>query len=278
MTVKVGVLALQGDFEAHAVALTAAGAIAIEVRTTAELESVDALVIPGGESTTIRKLAVAYGLLEPLRARAASGMPILGTCAGMIACATTIADGDEPIIPVVDITVRRNAYGRQAQSFEADIDFEGVGEVRAVFIRAPRIEHVGNGVEVLATHNGEPVAVRQGNALLDGRTEWMAAWRALPGERRRSIWRKSAFNMWRLRRLTNQADIVMAAGLISRRIRRLPLDFAVGYAIVALPVWLFSNQGPGYWIARFAVYGALYFVGSLFAYRRLRRQLLELAV
>lgn len=160
---KIGVLALQGDFEAHAAAVRASGAEPIEVRTAAELGSVDALIIPGGESTTIRKLATAFGLLEPLRA---FDRPVFGTCAGMIACAREIADGDEPIIPLVDIRVRRNAYGRQVQSFEADLDFEGIGEVRAVFIRAPRIERVGPSVEVLATHNGEPVAVREGRALL----------------------------------------------------------------------------------------------------------------
>jgi 5'-phosphate synthase pdxT subunit len=144
----------------------ACGAAPVEVRTSSELESVDALVIPGGESTTIRKLAVAFGLLEPLRARLSAGLPVLGTCAGMIACATSIADGDEPIVPLVDITVRRNAYGRQAQSFEADIEVSGIGEMRAVFIRAPRIERIGDGVEVIASHNGEAVAVRTGRAIL----------------------------------------------------------------------------------------------------------------
>lgn len=166
MSVKVGVLALQGDFEAHAHALREAGAEPVEVRTASELAGVDALVIPGGESTTIRKLAANFGLLEPLRARAASGMPILGTCAGLIACAREIADGDEPIIPLVDIAVRRNAYGRQVDSFESDVDVDGVGTMRAVFIRAPRIERVGDGVEVLARHDGESVVVRQGAVLL----------------------------------------------------------------------------------------------------------------
>jgi 5'-phosphate synthase pdxT subunit len=164
--VKTGVLALQGDFEAHARMLSSAGATPVEVRTAAELDAVDALVIPGGESTTIRKLATNYGLLEPLRARAAAGLAIFGTCAGMIACAREITDGDEPIVGGADIAVRRNAYGRQAQSFEADVSFSGVGVVRAVFIRAPRVERVGPGVQVLATHDGEPVAVRDRNFFL----------------------------------------------------------------------------------------------------------------
>jgi 5'-phosphate synthase pdxT subunit len=164
--VKVGVLALQGDFEAHARAVRAAGADPFEVRTASELASADALIIPGGESTTIRKLATKYGLLEPLRERARGGLPIFGTCAGMIACARTITDGDAAILGVVDIDVRRNAYGRQVQSFEADIDVAGIGEMRAVFIRAPRVERVGQRVEVLAAHDDEPVVVRQGRVVL----------------------------------------------------------------------------------------------------------------
>ena len=163
---KVGVLALQGDFEAHARAVRGAGAEPFEVRTSSELSSADALIIPGGESTTIRKLATNYGLLEPLRDRAHDGLPIFGTCAGMIACARAITDGDPPILGIVDIDVRRNAYGRQVQSFEADIDVAGIGEMRAVFIRAPRVERVGDDVEVLAVHDGEPVVVRQGSILL----------------------------------------------------------------------------------------------------------------
>jgi 5'-phosphate synthase pdxT subunit len=164
--VKVGLLALQGDFEAHARAVRSAGADPFEVRTQSELASADALIIPGGESTTIRKLATNYGLLEPLRQRARDGLPIFGTCAGMIACARAITDGDEPILGVVDIDVRRNAYGRQAQSFEADIDVAGIGEMRAVFIRAPRVERVGGEVEILASHGEEPVVVREGSVLL----------------------------------------------------------------------------------------------------------------
>jgi len=164
--VKVGVLALQGDFEAHARAVRGAGADPFEVRTPSELASADALIIPGGESTTIRKLATNYGLLEPLRERARAGLPIFGTCAGMIACAHAITDGEEAILDVVDIDVRRNAYGRQVQSFEADIEVAGIGEMRAVFIRAPRVERVGREINVLATHDGEPVVVRQGQVLL----------------------------------------------------------------------------------------------------------------
>jgi 5'-phosphate synthase pdxT subunit len=164
--VKVGLLALQGDFEAHSRAVRSAGGDPFEVRTPSELASADALIIPGGESTTIRKLATDYGLLEPLRERAHDGLPIFGTCAGMIACARTITDGDVPILGIVDIDVRRNAYGRQAQSFEADIDVEGIGEMRAVFIRAPRVERVGSGVEILADHDGSPVVLRHARVLL----------------------------------------------------------------------------------------------------------------
>ncbi|MGZ4140837.1 MAG: pyridoxal 5'-phosphate synthase glutaminase subunit PdxT [Actinomycetota bacterium] len=165
---KIGVLALQGDFEAHARAVRSVDAEPIEVRTSLELASCDALIIPGGESTTIRKLAVAYGLLEPLRERAHDGLPIFGTCAGMIACARTIVDGDEPIVPIVDIDVRRNAYGRQVQSFEADVDVAGIGEMRAVFIRAPRVERVGASVDVMARVGDDPVLCRSGQV-------WVAA-------------------------------------------------------------------------------------------------------
>lgn len=163
---KVGVLALQGDFEAHARLLGGASAQPIEVRTPDDLASVDALVIPGGESTTIRKLATGYDLIDPIRARGEAGMPILGTCAGLIACARRISDGDAPIFPLVDVIVRRNAYGRQVDSFETDLDVAGIGEMHAVFIRAPRIEEVGPSVEVLARHGDHPVVVRQGDVVL----------------------------------------------------------------------------------------------------------------
>lgn len=163
---KIGVLALQGDFEAHARVLARLSVPASEVRTPVQLADVDALIIPGGESTTLRIIANAVGLLEPLRERARAGMPILGTCAGMIVCAAEIADGDEPIIGHVPIRVRRNAYGRQNESFEADVSVDGIGEVRAVFIRAPRIEAVGDGVGVIARLDGDPIAIRFGATLL----------------------------------------------------------------------------------------------------------------
>lgn len=163
---KVGVLALQGDFEAHGRLLEAAGATPVHVRTRDELASVDALVIPGGESTTIGKLATTYELVEPIRTRAEQGMPILGTCAGMIVCAKRVADGDEPLLSLVDIVVRRNAYGRQVDSFETDVEVAGLGTVHAVFIRAPWVEEVGSGVEVLSKYRGHPVVLRQANVTL----------------------------------------------------------------------------------------------------------------
>jgi 5'-phosphate synthase pdxT subunit len=163
--VKVGVLALQGDFREHARALEAVGARPVEVRTPAQLADVEALVIPGGESTTIGKLARAYELVEPIRSRADAGMPVLGTCAGMIVMAQRVLDG-EPLLGLMDVTVRRNAYGRQVDSFEADVDVEGIDHpVRGVFIRAPWIEEVGRDVEVLAEHEARPVVLRQGTLL-----------------------------------------------------------------------------------------------------------------
>jgi pyridoxal 5'-phosphate synthase pdxT subunit len=163
--VKTGVLALQGDFREHVRALSSAGASPVEVRTPAQLADVDRLVIPGGESTTMGKLAHAYELVEPIRDRARDGMPILGTCAGMIVLAERVLDG-EPLLSLMDITVRRNAYGRQVDSFEADVDVEGiVHPVRGVFIRAPWIEDVGSAVRVLSVYEGRPVVLQQGNLL-----------------------------------------------------------------------------------------------------------------
>jgi 5'-phosphate synthase pdxT subunit len=171
VSARVGVLALQGDTREHLAALTAAGAEAIKVRRISELDSVDALVIPGGESTAMSKLLREFELLEPLRIRLADGMPAYGSCAGMILLATQIADAGTPgreAVPLgaIDMTVRRNAFGRQIDSFEGDIAFEGLDEpMHAVFIRAPWVERVGAGVEVLARAAGHPVAVRQGKVL-----------------------------------------------------------------------------------------------------------------
>jgi 5'-phosphate synthase pdxT subunit len=155
--VTVGVLALQGGFEAHAKALTAVGADVREVRVPEDLEGLDALVIPGGESTTIGLGVEREGLAEPLADFVRGGRPVLGTCAGMIML-------DREHLGLLDISVRRNAFGRQLASFEAELDFEGE-PLHAVFIRAPWVEDAGDGVEVLAEVDGHPVAVRQDNIL-----------------------------------------------------------------------------------------------------------------
>jgi 5'-phosphate synthase pdxT subunit len=171
VTVRVGVLALQGDTREHLAALSEAGAEAVKVRRISELDSVDALVIPGGESTAMSKLLREFELLEPLRTRLADGMPAYGSCAGMILLATEIVDAGVPgreALPLgaIDMTVRRNAFGRQVDSFEGDIAFEGLDEsMHAVFIRAPWVERVGPDVRVLAEAAGHPVAVRQGRML-----------------------------------------------------------------------------------------------------------------
>lgn len=168
-TPTIGVLALQGDVREHLVALAAADAVARPVRRPEELAEVDGLVIPGGESTTMSKLAVVFGMLEPLRARVRSGMPVYGTCAGMIMLADKILDGreDQETLGGIDMIVRRNAFGRQNESFEAAVEMAGVGggPVEGVFIRAPWVESVGARAEVLAVHNGHTVAVRQDNVL-----------------------------------------------------------------------------------------------------------------
>ena len=161
---KAGVLAMQGDFREHAAMFAASGATALLVRTPEDLAAVDCLAIPGGESTTIAKLARDHELVDPIRRRAAEGMPIFGTCAGMIVMAKRI-DGGEPLLSLLDVTVRRNAYGRQVDSFESEVEVKGVGPVRAVFIRAPVVSELGPEVEVLAEHGGQPVVVRQGNLL-----------------------------------------------------------------------------------------------------------------
>jgi 5'-phosphate synthase pdxT subunit len=168
---RVGVLALQGDVREHLRALEAAGARALPVRRPGELEQVDALVIPGGESTTMYKLAIAFDLLDPLRKRLDAGMPAFGSCAGMIMLANRVADGIEGQVTLggLDVMVRRNAFGRQVASFEADVEVRGVpGEpFHAVFIRAPWVEEAGPDVEVIGQVASGPgagriVAVRQG--------------------------------------------------------------------------------------------------------------------
>ncbi|KUH97883.1 glutamine amidotransferase [Mycolicibacterium acapulense] len=170
-TAHVGVLALQGDTREHLAALREAGAEASTVRRVRELEAVDALVIPGGESTAMSHLLRELDLLEPLRSRLADGMPAYGSCAGMILLASEILDAgsagrEATPLKGIDMTVRRNAFGRQVDSFEDDITFGGVdGPVHAVFIRAPWVERVGPEVEVLAEAAGHIVAVRQGNRL-----------------------------------------------------------------------------------------------------------------
>jgi len=173
----IGVLALQGAVREHVAMLAEAGARAKPVRRAAELSEVDGLVLPGGESTTMSRLLESFELLEPLRARIADGLPAFGSCAGMILLARQTLDGrpDQQQLGGLDVVVRRNAFGRQVDSFEADLDFAGVDEkVHAVFIRAPWVEKAGDDVEVLATVSGVPgveddtariVAVRQGAVL-----------------------------------------------------------------------------------------------------------------
>jgi pyridoxal 5'-phosphate synthase pdxT subunit len=174
----VGVLGLQGDVREHLRAVRECGLDSVLVRRAEELAEVDALILPGGESTTMSRLLVAFDLMEPLRVRLAEGMPAYGSCAGMILLCREILDGrpDQRQLAVLDAVVRRNAFGRQVDSFEADLDFAGIfnGPVRAVFIRAPWVEQVGSDVEVLArvpevaaagSAAGRIVAIRQGSVL-----------------------------------------------------------------------------------------------------------------
>ncbi len=167
MSVRVGVLALQGDVREHIVMVESLGAEGIAVRSAGEFDEVDALIIPGGESTTIGKLADRYGLVEPLRRCIEGGLPTLGTCAGMIFLAAATSSGNGQIqLGVLDVVVTRNAFGRQVDSFEADLEVTGLDDsVHAVFIRAPWIDKVGADVEVLASVGGHPVMVRQGSIL-----------------------------------------------------------------------------------------------------------------
>lgn len=164
---RIGVLALQGDFREHIAAFNNIGIDAVPVKTESEIDSVSALVLPGGESTTIAKLARIFGVFELIQKKIASGIPIYGSCAGLILLANRILDGadGQETFGGLNITARRNAFGRQVDSFEGEIDFAGIGKLNGVFIRAPWVEEVGSGVEVLATSHGHPVAVRQGNIL-----------------------------------------------------------------------------------------------------------------
>ncbi|MGI8999488.1 MAG: pyridoxal 5'-phosphate synthase glutaminase subunit PdxT [Candidatus Limnocylindria bacterium] len=165
---RVGVLAVQGAVREHMAAILDVGAEPIEVRLPRDLVGLDALILPGGESTTQRRLIDAYGLREPILSLARAGAPMLGTCAGMILLADRIADGDEPVFPLLDLEVRRNGYGRQLDSFEADLDVAALGErpFHGVFIRAPLVTVVGPMAEVMARDpDGVPVAVRQGRVL-----------------------------------------------------------------------------------------------------------------
>ncbi|ESU49657.1 glutamine amidotransferase subunit PdxT [Streptomyces sp. HCCB10043] len=165
----IGVLALQGDVREHLIALASADALARPVRRPEELAEVDGLVIPGGESTTMSKLAVLFGMMEPLRERVRAGLPVYGTCAGMIMLAEKILDprSGQETVGGIDMIVRRNAFGRQNESFEAAVEVAGIdgGPVEGVFIRAPWVESVGAEAEVIAEHGGHIVAVRQRNVL-----------------------------------------------------------------------------------------------------------------
>ena len=163
--IRIGVLSLQGDFAEHIGVLESCGYQNLEVRTALDLEASDALVIPGGESTTMLKLIDRVGLREPLTKRIKAGMPAFGTCAGAIVLASEVSDGEAPLA-AADIDIQRNAYGRQTQSFEADLDVPALGRtVRAVFIRAPIISRAGADTEVLAGWEGHPVLVRHGRIL-----------------------------------------------------------------------------------------------------------------
>ena len=195
---KIGVLALQGAFAEHVAALRAIGAEAVEVRLPEQLDDVDGLIIPGGESTTMRNLIRRWNMREPILALAERGAPLFGTCAGMIVLSRQIEGGEEPILPLLDVTVERNAFGRQLDSFETDLSVPLLGDtpVHAVFIRAPVIESVGPDVDVIARlDDGRIVAVREKNIVatsfhpeLAGETRFhrliatMAAEHADPGE------------------------------------------------------------------------------------------------
>lgn len=196
--VRIGVLAVQGAFAEHMNVLRQIGVDAVEVRLPKDLEGVSGLIVPGGESTTMRKLIDEWGLRQPILDLARQGAPLFGTCAGMILLSTDITDGDEPVFPLLDISVKRNAFGRQLDSFESELDVPVLGDrkVHAVFIRAPIVERVGPDVEVMAQlGDGRVVAVKSGQIIatafhpeLAGETRFhrlvatMAAAFAEPGE------------------------------------------------------------------------------------------------
>jgi pyridoxal 5'-phosphate synthase pdxT subunit len=207
---RIGVLALQGAFQEHVDLLRSLGVEAVPVRLPRDLEGLAGLILPGGESTTMRKLIDSWSLRAPILELAAQGAPVFGTCAGLILLSREISDGDEPVFPLLDITIRRNAFGRQLESFEAELSVPLLGDlpVHGVFIRAPLVERVGPDVDVLAQlEDGSVVAVRRGSVLatafhpeLAGETRFhrlvatMAAEYAEPGEgagRRRHPTRRS---------------------------------------------------------------------------------------
>ena len=166
---RIGVLALQGDFREHLLLLESLGVAAVPVKTPAQLAEVDALVIPGGESTTIGKMATRFGLIEPLRESIDEGLPTYGTCAGLILLASEVENPRQPSLGFIDVTVERNAYGRQRESFEehGEAMLDGrPSPIEMVFIRAPRIRRVGEGVTTLARHGDEAVMARQGTILV----------------------------------------------------------------------------------------------------------------
>jgi pyridoxal 5'-phosphate synthase pdxT subunit len=166
--VRIAVLALQGAFRVHSQRLAELGVDARDARTPADLAGIDGLVMPGGESTTMSSLLTSSGLFDELKARISDGLPVFGTCAGMILLATEVLDGrpDQRTFGAIDITVRRNGYGRQLDSFESDLQIDGLGEAfHGVFIRAPRVESTGPAVGVLASHEDVPVLVRQGRTM-----------------------------------------------------------------------------------------------------------------
>jgi pyridoxal 5'-phosphate synthase pdxT subunit len=167
LVARIGVLALQGDVREHFAALRSADAEPVSVRLPADLDGLDGIIVPGGESTTIGKLLVTFGMLGPLRKALAAGLPAYGSCAGMILLADRVVDGtaDQVGLGGIDMTVRRNAFGRQVDSFEGSVDMAGIGDIEAVFIRAPWAEQVGDDVEVLARAADKIVAVRQGSLL-----------------------------------------------------------------------------------------------------------------